>query len=295
LLYGSLERPVILRRPSGYWDAQYLAQLAEHTVRAERSGGIGQRSRAEIRIVSSGQATSGGRSQSAFFATLGVFFLTLMLSGQAVGAMAEERSNKVIEVLAAAIPLESVFFGKLLGAFGAALLFVCFWGTLFANVPHFLPSGWADGLSDLSVAIGPLFPLLFVVYFAMAYMLQSAVFLGLGALAGTQREIQMLSLPITIFQFAMFGFASYAAGHFDSWIARAAEIFPFSSPLAMAAHAANSPALWPHALALAWQALWVAITVTVAARLFRRGVLKSGSPKRSKRQTERHAIDTAVS
>jgi len=26
--------------------------------------------------------------------------------------------------------------------------------------------------------------------------------------------------------------------------------------------------------------LWVAITVTVAARLFRRGVLKSGSPKR---------------
>ena len=295
VLYGSLERPVILRRPSGYWDAHYLAQLAEHTVRAERSGGIGQRSRAEIRIVSSGQATSGGRSQSAFFATLGVFFLTLMLSGQAVGAMAEERSNKVIEVLAAAIPLESVFFGKLLGAFGAALLFVCFWGTLFANVPHFLPSGWADGLSDLSVAIGPLFPLLFVVYFAMAYMLQSAVFLGLGALAGTQREIQMLSLPITIFQFAMFGFASYAAGHFDSWIARAAEIFPFSSPLAMAAHAANSPALWPHALALAWQALWVAITVTVAARLFRRGVLKSGSPKRSKRQTERHAIDTAVS
>jgi ABC-2 type transport system permease protein len=46
---------------------------------------------------------------------------------------------------------------------------------------------------------------------------------------------------------------------------------------------------------LIWQALWVAITVTVAARLFRRGVLKSGSPKRSKRQHERHAIDTAVS
>jgi ABC-2 type transport system permease protein len=129
----------------------------------------------------------------------------------------------------------------------------------------------------------------------MAYMLQSAVFLGVGSLAGTQREIQMLSLPITIFQFAMLGFASYAAGHADSWAARAAEIFPFSSPRAMAAHAANSPALWPHALALAWQILWVAITVTVAARLFRRGVLKSGSPNRSKRRSGPHAIDTAVS
>lgn len=295
VLYGPLERPTVLRRPSGGFDGNYLAQLAEHALRAERSGGGELLSKADIKVVSASQATGGGRSQTAFFATLGIFFLTLMLSGQAVGAMAEERSNKVIEVLAAAVPLESVFFGKLLGAFGSALLFVCFWGTLFANLPHFLPDSVADGLSDLSVAVGPIFPLLFVVYFTMAYMLQSAVFLGLGALAGTQREIQMLSLPITIFQFAMFGFASYAAGNPDSWLARAAEIFPFSSPLAMAAHAANSPALWPHAVALAWQALWVAITVTVAARLFRRGVLKSGSPKRSKRPAERHAIDTAVS
>jgi ABC-2 type transport system permease protein len=294
VLYGPLERPQILRRESGYAEANYLAQLAEHTLRAQRTGAR-PLSDPEIEVIRSGQGTSGGRGQSAFFATLGIFFLTLMLSGQAVGAMAEERSNKVIEVLAAAIPLESVFFGKLLGAFGSALLFVCFWGTLFANLPRFIPADMAAGLSDLSIAVGPIFPLLFVVYFTMAYMLQSAVFLGVGALAGTQREIQMLSLPITIFQFAMFGFASYAASRPGTWPALAAEIFPFSSPLAMAAHAANSPALWPHALALAWQALWVAITVTVAARLFRRGVLKSGSPKRSKRQPERHAIDMAVS
>jgi ABC-2 type transport system permease protein len=295
VLYGPLDRPHILRRPSGYSEGIYLTQLAEQALRAERSGGAKPLSVAEVTVVSSGQATGGGRSQAAYFAALGIFFLTLMLSGQAVGAMAEERSNKVIEVLAAAVPLESVFFGKLLGAFGSALLFVCFWGTLFAQLPRFVPPGVAAELGNLSAAVGPIFPLLFVVYFTMAYMLQSAVFLGVGSLAGTQREIQMLSLPITIFQFAMLGFASYAAGHSESWVARAAEIFPFSSPLAMAAHAANYPQLWPHALAFAWQVLWVAITVTVAARLFRRGVLKSGSPKRSKRQADRSAIDTAVS
>lgn len=295
VLYGPLDRPHILRRASAYSEAIYLAQLAEQALRAERSGGAGQLSEAAITVVRSDQGTSTGRGQAAYFAALGIFFLTLMLSGQAVGAMAEERSNKVIEVLAAAIPLESVFFGKLIGAFGSALLFVCFWGTLIAQLPKVVPAGVAAELGNLSTAVGPIFPLLFVVYFTMAYMLQSAVFLGVGALASTQREIQMLSLPITIFQFAMLGFASYAAGNPGSWLALAAEIFPFSSPLAMAAHAANSPTLWPHALALAWQALWVAITVTVAARLFRRGVLKSGSPKRSKRQAERHAIDTAVS
>src|SRR3546814_13687063 len=82
-------------------------------------------------------------------------------------------------------------------------------------------------------------------------MLLGAVFLGVGAQASTIREIQMLSLPITILQVAMFGWASAAASSPGTWVATAAEIFPLSSPFAMAAHAANSPDLWPHALALA--------------------------------------------
>jgi ABC-2 type transport system permease protein len=279
VLYGPLEHAHVLRTQNARSDGAYLAQLADQTLRAEKAGTTAPLSEADIAVVSRGRASSSGKGQVAYFAALGIFFLTLMLSGQAVGAMAEERSNKVIEVLAAAVPLESVFFGKLLGAFGSAVLFIGFWGTLLATAPRLMPKEFAAGFAELGVAVGPIFPLLFVAYFTMAYMLLSAVFLGIGALAASQREIQMLSLPITVFQVAVLGVATFGAAHPDSWIATASQIFPFSSPHAMAARAANSPELWPHALALGWQALWVAITVTIAARLFRRGVLKSGSPK----------------
>lgn len=281
VVYGPFDRPTVLRRSGAEPEGRYLAALAAQTLRAEHAQGI--RSTPRFETVTREAATVSGRGQAAYFSTFAIFLITLMLSGQAVGAMAEERSNKVIEILAAAVPLESVFFGKLLGAFGSAVLFVAFWGTLVANLPKLLPGDAAGMLSDLGVAVGPIFPVLLLGYFVMAYLLQSAVFLGVGSLASTQREIQMLSLPITIFQFAMFGMASYAAGNPESWVATAAEIVPFSSPMAMAARAANAPELWPHALAFAWQALWVAITLTIAARLFRRGVLKSGSPKRGKR------------
>ncbi|WP_157084587.1 ABC transporter permease [Sphingomonas pituitosa] len=281
VLYGPLDHPTVLRSAGAEAEGRYLAALAVQTLRAEHAPGT--RSTPRFETVIRDAPTVSGRGQAAYFSTFAIFLVTLMLSGQAVGAMAEERSNKVIEILAAAVPLESVFFGKLLGAFGSALLFVAFWGTLIANLPRLLPGDAAGVLSSLSVAVGPIFPLLLIGYFVMAYLLQSAVFLGVGALASTQREIQMLSLPITIFQFAMFGMASYAAGNPESWVAIAAEIVPFSSPMAMAARAANAPDLWPHALAFAWHALWVAITLTIAARLFRRGVLKSGSPKRTKR------------
>jgi ABC-2 type transport system permease protein len=105
----------------------------------------------------------------------------------------------------------------------------------------------------------------------------------------------MMSLPITIFQVAMLAFASSAAASPDSWIATAAQIFPFSSPFAMIARAANSPDLLPHFAALPWQGCWVAVTITIAARLFRRGVLQSGSPKLFRRKRKTPAIDNAVS
>jgi ABC-2 type transport system permease protein len=47
----------------------------------------------------------------------------------------------------------------------------------------------------------------------------------------------------------------------------------------MVARAANAPEIWPHLLAIVWQALWLAITITIGARAFRRGVLQSGSGK----------------
>jgi ABC-2 type transport system permease protein len=36
------------------------------------------------------------------------------------------------------------------------------------------------------------------------------------------------------------------------------------------------PDIWPHLLALAWQGLWVWLTLSVAAAFFRRNVMKSG-------------------
>ncbi|MBO9624245.1 MAG: ABC transporter permease [Sphingomonas sp.] len=277
-LYGTLERPQILFAPPSERHARYLAQLAEQALRSTRLGSP-RLVQARVEPVARQVTSSSGHGQAAFFTVFGLFMLSLMLSSQAVGTMAEERSNKVIEVLAAATPLESVFLGKLLGMFGVALMFLLFWGSVFTQIGRLLPGNIATELADVAPATGAVFPLLFFAYFTMSYMLLGAVFLSVGAQAATPREIQMLSLPITIFQMGMLGFAIAAASQPGSWVARAAEIFPFSSPFAMGARAANQPEVWPHLLALGWQVLWVAITVTIGARLFRRGVLKSGGPK----------------
>ncbi len=278
VLYGPLDRPTILYGARGSRAADYLVVLAGQALSAERLGGPLPRIEATKTAFSRQRATLGGQNQTAFLAVFGVFFLTLFLAGQVVGTMAEERSNKVIEVLAAAVPLEAVFLGKLLGMFGVAVLFVTFWGTVLGQVTSVLPPAFAGMVGELSPAVGlPMFTVLFVTYFTMAYLLLGSVFLTIGAQASTMREIQMLSLPITIVQVGMFTLTLSGLSQPDSWLAVVAEVFPLSSPFAMAGTAAASDSLWPHAVALAWQALWVALFVTLGARLFRRGVLQSGS------------------
>lgn len=276
LLYGPIAAPHITYVPPNDRHANYLAELAERTVRDARSGLASDQKITRPVIVATAKEGPSATAQqtSGFGAVFSIFLLTLVLAGQTVGSLAEEKANKVIEILAASVRLEAVFLGKLFGMLGVSIVFVGFWGVFIGLGLQLVPEGT---LQSFRPAVGMAsFVALSVAYFVMAFLLLGAVFLGVGAQASTVREIQMLSLPITIFQVAMFGLSSAAAGNPGSTLALAAEIFPFSSPFAMAARGAGDPTLWPHFLALAWQALWVGLTILFASRMFRLGVLKSG-------------------
>ena len=278
VLSGPPDAPRVAFKSPARRHADYLATLADDVARESKTGLALDKRFSTVTITENAtrKASVRGQQASGFFAVFGIFFLTLLLAGQAVGTLAEEKSNKVIEILAASIPLEAVFLGKLIGMFGVSVVFVAFWGSLGALGVNLLPGGGLP--AGFAPAIGaPLFFTLCAVYLAMAFMLLGAVFLGVGAQASTMREIQMLSLPITIFQVSMFGLSAAAASNPGSTIARVAEVFPFSSPFAMAARGATDPAIWPHLLALGWQTIWVGITIWISVRLFRIGVLKSGS------------------
>ncbi len=282
ILTGSAARPVVAERTANSGEGRYLVMVADAVARggvaASAEGGA---ARAAVRepLGNAQGTTRAAQSGIGYAAVFVLFLLVLMLGGQSVGTLAEEKGNKVIEILAAAVPLESVFFGKLVGMLGVALLFVAFWaviiavGGAFALTQMNLPATVTGAAPSLG---WPLFLAFGFVYFLMGFLLLGAVFLGLGALASSVREIQMLSLPITLFQVGMFSLGSAAAHNPGTTVATVAQWLPWSSPFAMAAFGATDAALWPHLLALVWQLAWLALSIWVAVRLFRYGVLRSG-------------------
>ena len=203
-----------------------------------------------------------------------LFLLTMLLAGMVLSNLVEEKANKIIEVLAAAIPMDAVFMGKLFAMLGVSFVGIAVWGV-GAGVLSVASGGSLAGLPPPAVG-WPLFVALGVAYFAMAYLLLGALFLTIGALANTVREVQTLSMPVTMLQLIVFFIAAYALTAPGSAIETGAVLFPLSSPFAMLARAALDEALWPHALALVWQGLWVVACVRLGAGLFKRRVMKSG-------------------
>jgi len=215
-----------------------------------------------------------GRMRTAQAAQTLMFLLTMLLAGMVLSNLVEEKANKIIEILAAAVPMDAVFLGKLFAMLAVSFVGIVVWGTTIGTI---MTLG-GRSLSELTVpAVGwPMFLTLGIAYFAMAYLLLGAAFLTIGSMASTVREVQTLSMPVTMAQLLVFFFASYAMASPGSAVERAAVLVPFSSPFAMLARAAQDGDLWQHALALGWQAAWVALSVKLGASLFRRKVMKSG-------------------
>ena len=206
-----------------------------------------------------------------------MFLLTMLLAGMVLSNLVEEKGNKIIEILAASIPMDAVFFGKLLAMLAISFVGITVWGTMVGLI---LLAG-ADALPDIPApAVGwPVFVALFLVYFAMAYLLIGSVFLAVGSMAPTVRDVQTISMPATILQLAVFFLATFAMTDIGSPIELFAVAFPLSSPFAMVARAAQEPVLWWHLAALAYQAVWVGLFVRGGAQLFRRKVMQSGPAK----------------
>lgn len=240
-------------------------------------------------VTSSAASERANRIATAQTAQLLLFLLTMLLAGMVLSNLVEEKANKIIEILAAAIPMDAVFMGKLFAMLGVSFVGITVWGL--AGFGFWLVAGDAiiaatgTDLANLPApAVGwPAFLALGVIYFAMAYLLLGALFLTIGAMASTVREVQTLSMPVTMLQLMVFFLAAYTITQPGSTLEKVAIIFPLSSPFAMLARAAMDENLWLHGAALLWQALAVVLIIKGGSLLFRKRVMKSGNAGRAKK------------
>jgi ABC-2 type transport system permease protein len=237
--------------------------------------------------VSDGKLT-GQSGHGAFMVAYGMGFLLYMaivLFGQrTMTSVIEEKTSRVMEVLVSSLTPFEMLAGKVLGVGAAGLLQMAIWGVsawlitshtaqLAALVGANANTFSAFALPSISGALVGVF----LVYFALGFLLYGALFAAIGAMCNstqdTQQYASVVTMVILIGFLAMFGIISNPTGqlaHVAPWIPFLA---PFTMPVAWSLTSVSVVNLIG-SLALMALAIWAC--VWVAARIYRIGILMFG-------------------
>src|SRR6476646_517881 len=139
VLTGSLDKAELTGSVSA---EDSLAQQVHWLLDNARSPTLATTHLAVKQLSTSTEAGLGpARAQTAQIGQMLLFFLTLLLSGMLMSQLIEEKSNKIVEVIAAAVPIDAMFVGKLFAMLAASILGIIVWISAGAIIIQFMKHG----------------------------------------------------------------------------------------------------------------------------------------------------------
>jgi len=207
-----------------------------------------------------------------------MIYMTVLLYGQQIGrSVVAEKSSKIVDVLLSSVRTEDLLFGKLLGIGLAGLVQYAVWisfGSVALGV--FGQSGLAAA-SAIPDNLGPDKVALLVLFFLGGYLLYSSVYAACGAASEDDQHMAQLAMPLLIVLMIPMLMLQVFIQRPDSLLTVALSYVPFTAPMVMLIRALVSPVpLYEIALSLSLLALTVALTIRIAAKVFRVGIVMTG-------------------
>jgi ABC-2 type transport system permease protein len=192
--------------------------------------------------------------------------------------IAEEKENRVIEVILSSVTAEELLRGKLIGLAGVGLTQVGIWLGL-GYIGMQLGVAAIPGMDQVTrlVNLSPLVILQLILFFALGFALFASLMAGLGALGTSYRETQQISGIVSILAFLPFFVLAVLLQYPNGTVARVFSLIPFTAPTTMAIRLTITEIpLWEIALSALFILISVWLIQKLAAKLFRFGLLIYG-------------------
>lgn len=224
----------------------------------------------EVRVEQTGEGSDSRDTAASFvlryvFAML--FYMAAIMFGTAIAnSVLEEKQNRVVEILATAIPVRQILYGKVLGncvmAFAQMGLFAGA-GLLTASLLGLTDDlGWALSASGW-----------FIAFFVVGFAAQATIWAALGALASRSEDLNTSMTPImTVLVVAMLA-GLIGTG---TWLTVASYV-PIISSIAMPVRLLEGEAaVWEPFAALAVCGAFGWAMLRIGERVYQRAVFQGG-------------------
>lgn len=216
------------------------------------------------------QLVQGDAERAQIAMAVGFVFAVLFLMSalgfgiQIATSVVEEKQNRIVEILASAIPTTQLLTGKIVGntvmALGQMVLYVAIGllGLSFTEYSTFVPA--------LSESAG-----WYIAFFLAGFLALACVWAGTGAMASRQEDIGNTTMPLTMILMVAY-FAAFMA---EGGLRTVLSYVPVVSSIIMPVRLFEGDAQWwDAALALGGNLAFAAFTIWLGARLYRSSLLQ---------------------
>jgi ABC-2 type transport system permease protein len=207
-------------------------------------------------------------------------FMSINMAGSyLMYGLADEKENRVMEMVLTSVRPVELMWGKLLGLGGAGFLQLILWGVMGVS---------GVVAAAIQLVLDPKATLICLPLFVLGYLLVGSLMLGTGSLGTNLREVTQFSMTWSLLSAAPFFLLNPILADPNGPIARGLTYFPLTTASMLMLRYALDPAELPAwELAAGYGILIVStvLAVRLAAKVYRVGVLLYG-----KRPTPRQVL-----
>ena len=234
-----------------------------------------------------------------------IYFFIIFFGGQVMQGVAEEKTNRIIEVIISSVKPFQLMMGKIIGVSLVALTQFVMWilltGALYLGFSAYIGLSHPDILSQgtvmsqeitsnnvlsnesvqnivqiaQSIDFGTII-VSFLIFFILGYLLYATLYAAIGSLVDNNTDSQQFTLPITVPLIIAIISSFYIVNNPDGPLSIWLSMIPFTSPISMMVRIPFGVPIWQIVVSILILAATFVLMTWIAAKIYRTGILMYG-------------------
>jgi ABC-2 type transport system permease protein len=225
-----------------------------------------------------------------------IFVAIFSYGGYITRGVIEEKTNRIIEVIASSVKSIELLTGKMAGVGALAITQLGIWILAFFGISSIAgpvamalmePGQFTGDMAAAEADLPAFFNLpsletsliiYFVLFFILGYLLYSSLFAAIGSAADSDTDTQQLMMPVTIPIMIAYFIMFHTWRSPDSVLSVVSSMIPFFSPILMITRIAITDVpFWQISLSIVLMILTFAGTMWLSSKIYKVGILSYGS------------------
>lgn len=205
-----------------------------------------------------------------------IYFSLIFYGVYVLRGVLEEKSNRIVEVMVAAVRPFDMMMGKIIGIGAVGLTQIAIW-VAFASLMSAPALAGVLMLGEDRPSVSPLMLICFPIFFILGYFLYATIYAGIGSVFNSEEDAQQMVSTASMFLVIPMLFLGPIMKNPGGTLATTLSLIPFFSPILMYLRiAVETPPMWQIVASILIMLVTIVAMIWLVSKIYRVGILMYG-------------------